>query len=51
MECWMNVCKPENSSYERRNFSSNIPSNMQKKSWMKCWTGLLWPLNNNSQPK
>ena len=37
----MNVRKPENSSYETRNFSSNISSNMQKKCWMKCWTGLL----------
>ena len=28
----MNMCKPENSSYETRNFSSsNISSNMQKK--------------------
>ena len=41
MECWMNVCKPENSPYETRNFSSSISSNMQKKSWMKCWAGLL----------
>ena len=44
MECWMNVCKPENSSYETHNFSSSISSNMQKKYWMKCWTGFLWPL-------
>ena len=35
MECWINVCKPENSSYETRNFSSNISSNMRKKCWMK----------------
>ena len=39
----MNVYKPENSSYETRNFSSNISSNMQKKCWMKCWTGLHRP--------
>ena len=48
LECWMNVCKPENSSYETRDFSSNISSNMQKKCqkkcWMKCWTGLVRPL-------
>ena len=25
------MCKPENSSYETRNFSCNISSNMQKK--------------------
>ena len=48
MECWMNVCKPENSSYETCDFSSNISSNMQKKCWMKCWTGLLRPLENPS---
>ena len=39
MECGMNVCKPDNSSFEIRNFSSNI--NMQKKYCIKCWTGLL----------
>ena len=43
IECWMNVCKPENSSYETRNFSSNIWVNMQKICRMKCWTGLLRP--------
>ena len=46
MECWMNVCKAENSSYEICNFSSSIPSSMQKKCWMKCWTGLLRPLRS-----
>ena len=43
-ECWMNVCKPENSSNETSDFSSKISSNIQKKCWMKCWTGLLRPL-------
>ena len=39
IEYWLNVCKPENSSYETRNFSSSISSNMQKKCWMKCCSG------------
>ena len=42
----MNACNPENSSYETRNFSSNI-----KKCWMKCWNGLLRPLVQKQPPE
>ena len=44
------MCKPENSSYETRNFSSNILSNIQKKCWMKYWSGLLWPITDENYP-